>query len=289
MPCATLWIKFGGDIYHDGPVTNDSPNGMRQSIGLRNDNFNRGDGFGVNFVELGFYNTTATDPRTGESIVSRHFQYRIALFSQLAPPDNISLPNWLSFEFDSALDKPELDAGDGDFSKNGIIGADDYVAWRKAPINPLPNDPTPDVVDSTDYDTFKTNFGDGGPDGIVDLNDIGDGWHTFTALIKPNSITLEVDLYRDNINNATGLPGVDVSTTHLAQMNTGAGAAGAFNSLRIGPPSGISGNDQTVFDNVFLMTVDAPVVGSSGGAVPEPASLGLVVLVVLSAFRRFRR
>ncbi len=62
MPSATQWIRYGGDIYNDGPITNDSASGMRQAIGLRNDNYDRdpvtfGCQCGTNFLELGFYNT----------------------------------------------------------------------------------------------------------------------------------------------------------------------------------------------------------------------------------------
>jgi hypothetical protein len=299
-PSSTQWIRFGGDIFNDGPVTNDSASGMRQSIGLRNDSFDRdpatfGCQCGVNFVELGFYNTTAVNPRTNESIVSRQFQYRIALFSQAEAPNNIALPNWLSFVFPLALDEPEPGPTDGDYNDDGKVDGADYVTFRdnEGTTNVLPNDPTGGTIGTAQYDTWRANFGGPSGDGIVDINDIGEGWHTFSALIKPDSITVEVDLYRDGINNATGQAGVpDASENWPLQMNLAAGAAGAFNSLRIGPPSGVSGNDHTVFDNVFLTVIDVPTgAGSSLASVPEPASLALVVLgsVGLIGRRRSRQ
>jgi hypothetical protein len=118
----------------------------------------------------------------------------------------------------------------------------------------------------------------------VDINDVyndipqGEGaWHTFSALIKPDSVTVRVDLFRDGINNATGQAGIDAEDTWPLQMNTLAGAAGYFNSLRLGPPSGISGNDQMAFDNIYLKTITAPEASGGGSlvAVPEPASLAL--------------
>jgi hypothetical protein len=297
-PSASQWLRFGGDIYNDGPVTNDGNSGMRQSIGLRNDDFDRGPEFGcqcgVNFIELGFYNTEADDPRTPETtlVPNTHFQYRIALFSQLAAPNDVSLPNWLSFQLDPALDVPEGEPPSGDFNDNGTADAPDYVTWRNAgATDTLPNDPTPGTVDQSDYDIWKASFGSAGAgDGLVDLNDIGEGWHRFSALIKPDSITVEVDLYRDGMNNATGQAGVDASETWGAQMNLTAAAAGAFNSLRIGPPSGVSGNEHTVFDNVFLMTVDPPTgAGLSAAGIPEPASISLAALGIVGLFGARRR
>jgi hypothetical protein len=285
MPSATQWIRFGGDIFNDGPITNDSASGMRQSIALRNDNYDRdpatfGCQCGTNFLELGFYNTTAPDPITGVDRPNTQFQYRIALFSRVQP-GNIALPNWLSFNLDPALDKPSRPYPDGDYNDDGKVDAADYVVWREnaGTSNVLTNDPLGGTIGQAQYDQWRANFGAKAGDGIVDINDIGAGWHSFSALIKPDSITVELDLYRDGINNATGLPGVDASETWPAQMDTIAGVAGAFNSLRFGPPSGISGNDHAVFDNIFLKVIDVPPgSGTSLASVPEPNSLVLVWL-----------
>jgi hypothetical protein len=297
MPSATEWIRFGADIFNDGPGTNDSASGMRQSVGLRNDNYDRdamtfGCQCGVNFLELGFYNTAAVDPRTGLTRGNTQFQYRIALGSTV-PPESLSLPNWLSFPLDPALDVPEGDPPQGDYNDDFTVDAADYVVWRKAgATDTLPNDPTAGTVDQSDYDLWRTNFGMAtAGDGVVDINDIGEGWHTFSALIKPESITVELDLYRDGINNATGEPGVDSSETWPVRMNIAAAEMGAFNSLRIGPPSGVSGNDEAVFDNVFLTLVDATAAGAdlSVSNVPEPASLIIAVFGLAGMVSILRR
>lgn len=276
MPSATQSIRFGGDIFNDGPGVNDSASGMRQTIALRNDNYDRdpvafGCQCGTNFIELGFYNTSAVDPITGLTRPNTQFQFRIALFSRVQP-GNVALPNWLSFTLDPALDTHVGPYPDADYNHGGKVDAADYVLWREG-VQPLQHEVADPIgtTDGADYTAWRARFGNA----VVDLNDIGAGWHRYSALIKPDSITVELDLYRDGINNATGLPGVDVSETWAAQMDTSAGAAGAFNSLRIGPPSGISGNDHTVFDNVFLTVIDAPGVGTSLASVPEPCSLGL--------------
>jgi hypothetical protein len=292
MPSDTQWIKFGGDIFNDGPGVNDVAAPMRQTIGLRNDTFDRDPATpacecGVNFIEMGFYNTSAAvDTRTGAAISDRNFHYRLSLLSPganpLPSPDN---QNWLSHVFDPALDVTGPPAGDGDYDNDDEVSAADYVLWRKSAgtDTALANDPTGGTIGQAQYDTWQQNFGEGGPNGVVDLVDIGEGWHTFTALIKPASITLEVDLYRDGINNATGQTGVDVSTTWAVQMNTAAAAAGAFTSLRFGGPSGVAPGEQAVFDNIFLMTITPPAQSAGGlslSGVPEPASLALAALML---------
>jgi hypothetical protein len=58
---------------------------------------------------------------------------------------------------------------DGDYNGDGVVGAEDYVAWRKLNDSGIEtgllNDPTPDVIDETDYNTWVTNFGSGGEPG----------------------------------------------------------------------------------------------------------------------------
>ncbi|MCI0333144.1 MAG: hypothetical protein L0228_07970 [Planctomycetes bacterium] len=48
----------------------------------------------------------------------------------------------------------------GDYNQNERVDTADYVVWRKAgPTDILPNDPTPGVVDASDYDFWKANYG----------------------------------------------------------------------------------------------------------------------------------
>jgi hypothetical protein len=52
----------------------------------------------------------------------------------------------------------------GDFNNDGVVGAADYVVWRKAsPTAVLPNDDTPGVVDASDYADWRANFGKSAP------------------------------------------------------------------------------------------------------------------------------
>jgi len=299
VPSATQSIRFGADIFNDGPITNDSPNGMRQSVGLRNDNVDRdpatfGCQCGLNFVELGFYNTDGLDPRDGVTVIpSTQFQYRIALFGLVPDSDLIRNPDWLSFPLDPALDQAEGESPAGDYSDNGTVDAADYTVWRDklGTSETLPNDPIGGTIGDDQYDQWKNAFGQTSADGVVDINDIGEGWHRFTATIALESVTVELDLYRDGINNATGEAGVDSSVTWAVQPNADPATPGTmapFNSLRMGPPSGIAGNDEAVIDNIFLTMVDLPL--AAAAAVPEPASLvsalGGCVASLLCCIRR---
>ena len=107
-------------------------------------------------------------------------------------------------------------------------------------------------IDDTDPMTTEPT-----PDGIVGVVDIGAGWHTYSATFTPDTITLEMDLYRDGLDNGATLtsgsdvPGVDASVTY--DITTG---AQGFDSLRIGGPSGISSPNGVAFDNVSLSLID---------------------------------
>jgi len=100
------------------------------------------------------------------------------------------------------------------------------------------------------------------PDGIVSPVDIGAAWHTYSATITPDTVTFEIDLYRDGLDNGATLTagsdvaGIDASVTY----NITTGVQG-FDSFRIGAPSGVSSANGVAFDNVSLSLVD---VGGGG-------------------------
>ncbi len=108
--------------------------------------------------------------------------------------------------------------------------------------------------------------GNGDPigDGIVNPLDIGAGWHTYSATITPDTISLELDLYRDGLDNGATLTagsdvaGVDASITYDVSTRLQ-----GFDSLRIGSPSGATSPNGVAFDNVSLSLVD---VGGGGGS-----------------------
>lgn len=96
-------------------------------------------------------------------------------------------------------------------------------------------------------------------DDFVNPADIGEAWHRYQATITPTTITVEFDLFRDGLNNATNEAGNDFSET--IEITT---SADGYDSLRIGGPSSITspGNEGVIFDNIFLGLVD--VVGGGG-------------------------
>ncbi len=114
-------------------------------------------------------------------------------------------------------------------------------------------------IDDTDPRTEEPT-----PDGIVGPIDIGAGWHTYSATITETTVTVEMDLYRDGLDNGatitagTDVPGVDASITWEVQSDlTG------FDSLRLGGPSGISSANGVAFDNLSLTLVDVVTGGDS--------------------------
>ena len=99
-------------------------------------------------------------------------------------------------------------------------------------------------------------------DTIVNVGDIGAGWHTYEAFITPTEIKLTVDLFRDGFKNVrdeagaivvgSGVEGVDAEL--ILPVST---LPAGFNNLRIGGPSGASspGTGAVGFDNILLETL----------------------------------
>jgi hypothetical protein len=60
----------------------------------------------------------------------------------------------------------------GDYNDDGTVDAADYVSWRNAgPSDVLPNDDTPGVVNSSDYQVWRANFGNTGGVGVARFDD----------------------------------------------------------------------------------------------------------------------
>jgi hypothetical protein len=49
----------------------------------------------------------------------------------------------------------------GDYNKNGVVDAADYVLWRKG--DPAADSNGDTFVDQVDYDFWRANFGNGAP------------------------------------------------------------------------------------------------------------------------------
>jgi hypothetical protein len=93
-------------------------------------------------------------------------------------------------------------------------------------------------------------------DMLTNIGDIGAAWTRYTATIRQNTITIDIDLFRDGVRNISktpgdGTPGVDGTVTwNMTPDSIG------FSNLRIGSPSGVSSTTGVVFDNVLLKLVD---------------------------------
>jgi hypothetical protein len=102
-------------------------------------------------------------------------------------------------------------------------------------------------------------------DDVVNIGDIGAGWHTYTAEFSPTDITITLDLFRDGFVNTRDETGAIVATTTAGPdasitLPVATNVAG-FNNLRIGGPSGLSsaGAGAMGFDNILLQLQDAGV------------------------------
>lgn len=92
----------------------------------------------------------------------------------------------------------------------------------------------------------------------VAQNDIGEAWHRYEVVVTPDTVTLTLDLYRDGLDNATGLAGVDSTVVYEGLVTSAAG----FDKIRFGGPSGLSsagvnGYGGVVFDNIYVALEDA--------------------------------
>jgi hypothetical protein len=98
----------------------------------------------------------------------------------------------------------------------------------------------------------------------IDVNEIADEnqferWHTYSATIGVDFVTVSLDLFRDGLNNATGAPGVDSQVTWAIFPHndpTEPNPFDPFNSLRIGGPSGSASAKEAVVDNIEVELVD---------------------------------
>jgi len=107
--------------------------------------------------------------------------------------------------------------------------------WQYFNIDPAYDDPAIDH-------NGDGKLGDG--NGVVDVNDVGPGWQTYSVTIELEKVTFELDLGRDGT--------IDASQSWDLTYNS----AGFYNSLRIGGPSGVAMNQDSMADNVRLEMVD---------------------------------
>jgi len=111
----------------------------------------------------------------------------------------------------------------------------------------------------------------------------GPAWHRFEVTISADpetdghNFTFTVDLLRDGLNNATGLPGVD-GTIVLNDLVTITQAG--FNSLRLGGPSSLYSTNEYLFDNIYLSGPLVSAGAAASAAVPEPSSIVAMIVAI---------
>lgn len=91
-------------------------------------------------------------------------------------------------------------------------------------------------------------FGNG--DGRVTPVDVGPGWHHFTATLGESEVKFELDLFRDGTIDSTV-----VWQMVLAKDPANPTVVAPFTSLRMGGPSGVTMNVETMVDNILLETI----------------------------------
>lgn len=306
VPSETQSVFVRGDVFDDG--LGNTAN-KRMSIGLR----------GItpgasNLLELGFYNSDSCDPTvcgpgqigdppssapqnalpaTPGFYLGTTYGYRMQLFDGIADPLLVQ-PDWQYFQLPLELDRSPA-GPTGDYNNNDVVDAADYTRWRDqlGQNVALPNEApatTTGMVTPEDYTAWKNAFSNVGvpPNGIINSFDVGPGWHRYQATITPDSITVEIDLFRDGLRNTSTTPdgitgirpgtaGVDASVTWPVTSNTA-----GYDSFRFGGPSNLSSaGGGLIYDNLFLALVDVPLVGGGGldgSNVPEPATLVVALL-----------
>ena len=272
LPTASKNIVLRGDIFVDDDGSVDPTDGLpnintRQTIGLRNDTFDRDPTFGIqrglNFLEMGFYNASTCDPTVVGCDTSGSAE-RIRPDPDAEPPE----PGTPGYRDSSQFGYRLVIFGSyGDFSENGVNKGPLEAAapnWQYFQLNPALDLST----------TVLPNGNSGNEDGLVNITDVGSGWHEYQATLSEDSILLELDLFRDGLDNATGLAGIDASVEigisyadapEIPGQQTAQPAP--FTSLRIGAPSGIQStngdgtvNFPSVFDNIYLALEDVATV-----------------------------
>jgi hypothetical protein len=328
QPSATQNIVVRGDIFADVTFATT----MRQSIGLRSDRFDRNPDpavteFGVNLVEMGFWNGSVCLPTNPTCVIP--VAGGPGDYNRDTRVDAADYTIWRD-----TLGTTVTAGAGADGNGNGVIdgpgAGSDYEFWTTnygTPVDPAYRAETDfafrlTLFDFTSLGNYFENGVDQGPmlagpnwqyfpldpaldaatsvkpngtvgngDGRTTLADIGSDWHTFEAVIGETSTTLTLDLYRDGINNATGLPGVDSTVVvEIAMAENFNNPPFKFdpapmNSLRVGAPSGVtSDSGVATFDNLYLALDD--VVAPASATIPEPASLLLVAIGVVAVAGR---
>jgi hypothetical protein len=110
---------------------------------------------------------TGLTPAAGQTFDILDWGSRVGTFSSLNLP-TLSGLNWnLSQLYTNGVLGISAISAPGDYNSNGFVDAADYAVWRKnvGTTTPLPNDPTGGTIGTTQYNTWRANFGKTGGSG----------------------------------------------------------------------------------------------------------------------------
>ena len=175
-----------------------------------------------------------------------------------------------------------------DYNGDGNVGAADYTVWRDtlgSTTDLAADGDGSQVVDAGDYDTWRANFGaSGDPDNAL-FSDIP------IVLTSPRTLSLTLervtpDATGQDVRIEVAVDGIAFGAQPPDPANPGEGITtrDSFDYFMLVHNAPI---DFYLIDNFQVELIDAP--GSGSTAVPEPASLQLAMLLLLSAFLACRR
>jgi hypothetical protein len=173
----------------------------------------------------------------------------------------------------------------GDYNGDGNVGAADYTVWRDtlgSMTNLAADGNANGEIDPGDYDTWKENFGaSNDPDNAL-FSDIP------IVLLSPHTVSLTMervtpDATGQDVRMEVAVDGIGFG----AQPPNSAGGITTRDSFDYFMLSHYTPMDFYLIDNFKVELIAAP--GSGSTAVPEPASLQLANLLLLSALLACRR
>jgi hypothetical protein len=116
------------------------------------------------------------------------------------------LQSTFDYGFKTYVFVDEPDGLQGDYNGNQVVDTDDYTVWRdllSTTETTLLNDPTPEMIDGSDYDYWKAHFGD--------TPESGAGGAAASAVPEPASMAL----------SAMGLAALALANRRRRQPNHG--------------------------------------------------------------------
>jgi hypothetical protein len=128
-------------------------------------------------------------PTSGQSFNLFDWASVAGTFSSLSLPTLSGLAwNTSQLYTNGILSVVSVDGIAGDYNNNGVVDAADYVVWREnvGTANLLPNDPSGGTIGSTQYNTWRSHFGQTAGSGTVlaNLPEPANSWMCLAVLVS---------------------------------------------------------------------------------------------------------